>query len=143
MMRIFLSIFLVLVLAGCAAQREETSVKFYTFEVERVDQDLTGNRGYIMGTPPPAEDLEGRTRTFIGVDVELPSLGSEPLVRDRDYVPEPEKERMLPPDRDPERTLRSEPAVRVDIPEPEVVEEPAPAEEDVLPPGADEEYWIK
>lgn len=60
-------------LSGCAGQRTGTGVEIYTFEQERVDQELDGNRGYLMGTPPEAPRDRKTTRTLIGVDVELPT----------------------------------------------------------------------
>ncbi|MBN1793836.1 MAG: hypothetical protein JW844_02605 [Candidatus Omnitrophica bacterium] len=37
-------------LAGCA-----TSVSYV--ELERSDQEISGNRGYLMGTPPPEYEV--------------------------------------------------------------------------------------
>jgi len=53
---------------GC---RTATRVK----EVPRVDLELegTGNRGYLVGTPPPAKALK-TTRQIIESDVEIPSF---------------------------------------------------------------------
>jgi nucleoid-associated protein YgaU len=59
-----LCLLLTLFLAGC--------VKTYTYQVEREDQVLTGNRGVIMGeAPEPVLDRKA-TRTMLGVDVTLP-----------------------------------------------------------------------
>lgn len=56
---------LVFFLTGC--------VKTYTYQVERKDQALRGNRGVIMGkAPEPVPDRKS-TRTMLGIDVELPS----------------------------------------------------------------------
>lgn len=57
-----------LVISGCGA-----TVQTYTFEVERTDQEIAGNRGYISGEA--SEEVEERkaTRTWVGVDVELPT----------------------------------------------------------------------
>jgi hypothetical protein len=48
------------------------AIDVYTFKKKRVDQELEGNRGYIMGTPPPPPERKS-TRTIIGVDIELPA----------------------------------------------------------------------
>ena len=47
-------------------------VKTYTFQAERKDQALEGNRGYIKGKIPESEIERKQTRTMIGVDIELP-----------------------------------------------------------------------
>lgn len=50
-------------------------IRTYTVEMERVDQEISGNRGVIMGTPPPVSETEQvkKTRTIYNVEVELPS----------------------------------------------------------------------
>jgi nucleoid-associated protein YgaU len=54
-------------LSGCS------NVKTYTYEVDRVDQDLSrGNKGYIMGEGDEEIPERKPTRTMVGVDVELP-----------------------------------------------------------------------
>jgi hypothetical protein len=55
------------------------AIDIYTFKKERVDQELKGNRGYIMGTSPKTQDRRPGKRTLIGVDVELPVMGSEEI----------------------------------------------------------------
>ncbi len=60
---VFMAAFLVETAAG---------VDIYTFRRERVDQELEGNRGYIVGSPPPVEERGPRKRTLIGIDIELP-----------------------------------------------------------------------
>ena len=59
-------------LSGCYTMRA------YTFKRDKVDQRVEGNRGYIMGTPPPAP-IEGEIpkRTLIGIDIELGLLPGE------------------------------------------------------------------
>jgi len=57
------------VLTGCS------SVKTYTFTRDRVDQEIQkGNRGFVKGTPPPAEDRKGLKRTLYGCDIEVPIM---------------------------------------------------------------------
>ena len=51
-------------LSGC--------VKTYTYQVERKDQDLVGNRGIIKGEVPPPVTGRKRMRTMGGMDIELP-----------------------------------------------------------------------
>lgn len=59
---------LALLLSGCV-------VRTYQLSKERVDQDLTGNRGYLTGQAPESEALSERasTRTTQVVEVELHS----------------------------------------------------------------------
>jgi len=65
-------IILGLITTGCS------NVKTYTFQKERVDQRHEGNRGYIMGTPPPAPTgKEIPKRTMFGIDIEIPVLPYE------------------------------------------------------------------
>ncbi|MBD3426299.1 MAG: hypothetical protein GF409_03595 [Candidatus Omnitrophica bacterium] len=65
--------FLVSVFACCRAG----AIDVYTFKKKRVDQNLDGNRGYLMGKP---QDMKGGERnvkrTLIGVDIELPAGSS-------------------------------------------------------------------
>ena len=65
------------------------AIDIYTFKKDRVDQDLEGgNRGYISGSPPPADKDRDLKRTLIGVDIELPGTAED----DEDYVPYEKKE---------------------------------------------------
>lgn len=44
----------------------------YVMKIDRVDQEMRiGNRGYLKGTPPPAEDRSSLKREFIAVDIDL------------------------------------------------------------------------
>lgn len=63
-----LSTTLLSVIAGCGA-----TVQTYTFEVERTDQEIAGNRGYVGGAVPEAGSRVTPTRTWVGVDIELPT----------------------------------------------------------------------
>ena len=67
-MRIIIILSLVLILSGCGA-----TVNTYTFEKERVDQSLEGNRGYLMGSAPEITEERDTTRTWVGIDIELPT----------------------------------------------------------------------
>ena len=65
------------VLFGCS------NARIYTFEKDRVDQTRVGNRGYIIGTPPPAPaERTVPKRTLFGLDIEVPLLPGE-----KGYVP--------------------------------------------------------
>lgn len=57
-----------LVMSGCV-------MRSYTTEMDRVDQEIYGNRGVIMGTPPAVEETQQvrKTRTIYNLEVELPS----------------------------------------------------------------------
>jgi len=50
-------------------------MRSYTTEVDRVDQEIYGNRGVVFGTPPAVEeDTQARkTRTIYNLEVEVPS----------------------------------------------------------------------
>ena len=60
-------------LAGC-----EKISKPYIMTVDRTDQKVEGNRGYLKGTPPPAEDHTGRKRSLIAVDMDLVDIKGKP-----------------------------------------------------------------
>jgi len=49
----------------------------YVTQVERKDQNIAGNRGYLKGTPPPPEDKTGRKRPFLTIDIDLPRTSGE------------------------------------------------------------------
>lgn len=58
-------------IAGCAGVSAP-----YKMEVDRTDQSMSdGNRGYMVGTPPPAPDRSGLKREFIAIDIDLPDAG--------------------------------------------------------------------
>jgi len=61
-------IFMLAWLSGCRAATRVTTVP-------RVDLEVagTGNRGYLVGTPPPAGELK-TTREMIQTDIEIPSF---------------------------------------------------------------------
>jgi len=56
------------VVSGCV-------MRTYTTEMDRVDQEIYGNRGVIMGTPPAVEETTQvrKTRTIYNLEVEVPS----------------------------------------------------------------------
>jgi nucleoid-associated protein YgaU len=47
-------------------------MKTYTYQAERKDQAISGNRGVVMGETPEPEVDRKATRTMLGIDVELP-----------------------------------------------------------------------
>ena len=50
------------------------AVKVYTFKKDRVDQSLSGNRGYITGRPEGLTEEAGTPqRTLFGVDIAVPA----------------------------------------------------------------------
>ncbi|MBI3996429.1 MAG: LysM peptidoglycan-binding domain-containing protein [Candidatus Omnitrophica bacterium] len=65
--RITIGLATLALLSGCRTATKVT-------EVPRVDLQLEGgNRGYLLGTPPPPRELK-TTRQIIHADVEIPSL---------------------------------------------------------------------
>lgn len=60
-------------LTGC-----ESISKPYVMTVDRTDQKIEGNRGYLKGTPPPAQDRTGIKRELIAIDMNLVSLQGKP-----------------------------------------------------------------
>ena len=55
-------------------------IRTYTVERDRVDQEISGNRGVIMGTPPAVEETTAvkKTREIYNVEVEVPSAYRAP-----------------------------------------------------------------
>lgn len=71
-MRLFFAIlsvgFMVVAFAGCGNVSAP-----YIMDTERTDQTMNaGNRGYLKGTPPPADDRSGLKRKLVAVDIDLP-----------------------------------------------------------------------
>lgn len=73
----------------------------YLITKDRVDQKMSGNRGYLAGTPPPAPAVNNvPQRTIIGIDIEIPILPGEkgykssykgPVIREEDIKMQPGK----------------------------------------------------
>ena len=56
-------------LSGCV-------IRAIPYEVDRVDQELKGNRGMIVGSPEATQEIgEKKTRTMYNIEIELPSAG--------------------------------------------------------------------
>lgn len=69
--KIFIYALLVVLIAGCG-----TRVRAYKKKVERVDQEIKGNQGYLFGTPPPLDRSDvPTTRTTLVVEFEQPGPG--------------------------------------------------------------------
>ena len=73
------SLYIVLALAvaiglvGC-----EKISKPYITTVDRVDQKVDGNKGYLQGTPPPEKDRTNLKRPLIAIDMDLISIKGKP-----------------------------------------------------------------
>ena len=46
--------------------------------VDRVDQKVDGNRGYLKGTPPPEKERTNLKRPLIAVDMDLVDIKGKP-----------------------------------------------------------------
>ncbi|GEM_PF-6235773 len=68
-----LALAVVVGLTGC-----EKISKPYIITVDRQDQKVAGNMGYLKGTPPPGEDKTGRKRELIAVDMDLVEIKGKP-----------------------------------------------------------------
>lgn len=86
-----LMVCITLALVGC-----ERISKPYIMNVERVDQKVQGNRGYVKGTPPPAKDETGRQRTLIAVDMDLVEIKGKPA-QETMLVTKKGKKAIFPP----------------------------------------------
>jgi len=65
---VLVSAVLVIGIIGCNVSKP------YIIKTDRVDQELAGNRGYLAGTPPPAENRAALKRSLIAVDIDLPQV---------------------------------------------------------------------
>lgn len=84
-------------ITGCS------NVRTYTFKRNRVDQKVQeGNRGYLKGTPPPAEERKDVKRTMYGVDVEIPIL---PWDAEASLPPKPKEGTVEVPPKEEEKTI--------------------------------------
>ncbi|MEA3305269.1 MAG: LysM peptidoglycan-binding domain-containing protein [Candidatus Omnitrophota bacterium] len=111
MKKVFLStlcLLFTLFLTGC--------VKTYTYQAERKDQAIHGNRGMISGKIPESPPDRKRTRTMLGIDVELPP--SEEYKTEKEELEEktgrkkPPAEKTLTPVRETAVTKKKEKSVR-------------------------------
>ena len=68
--RVMLGVVSVVLVAGC---RTATRI----IEEPRADLELVGagNRGYLVGTPPPPAERRKTTRQMIETEIEVPPLG--------------------------------------------------------------------
>ncbi|MDP2912993.1 MAG: hypothetical protein Q8N91_03190 [Candidatus Omnitrophota bacterium] len=66
---VLLSLVLAIGLIGCNISKP------YVITKDRVDQELgTGNKGYLVGTPPPEKDRGDLKRPFIAIDIDFPEI---------------------------------------------------------------------
>ena len=68
----------VIVCAAVALVGCENISKPYVMTVDRTDQKVEGNQGYLKGTPPPSVDNTGRKRSLIAVDMDLIDIKGKP-----------------------------------------------------------------
>ncbi len=74
----------VLSISGCVTVRKVVR--------ERVDQDITGNRGYIQGRASSEPTVaKGKTREYIDIRVEIPTMGEI-----KEKFPKPEQKAEVP-----------------------------------------------
>ena len=72
---------LALVLIACIALTAigcERISKPYIMTVDRTDQKVEGNRGYLKGTPPPEQERKNLKRPLIAVDMDLVEIKGKP-----------------------------------------------------------------
>lgn len=62
---LLLSLALITTLTGCV-------IRSYQYIQERADQEMKGNRGYLLGAPPPVERKTPATQKMVAVEIELP-----------------------------------------------------------------------
>lgn len=72
-----LSLVLIACIALASAGCERIS-KPYIMTVDRVDQKVEGNRGYLKGTPPPEQRMTNPKRSLIAVDMDLVDIKGKP-----------------------------------------------------------------
>ena len=79
-----------LIVSGCV-------VRTYTVERDRVDQEIYGNRGVIMGTPPAVEEKSEarKTREIYNVEIEVPSVYEAQTEKKTGYIKEETKDKDL------------------------------------------------
>ena len=71
-MRMMSWVMAVVALGGCRAATR-------IVQESRMDLDLSqGNRGYLLGTPPPASEDRATTRQMVETEIEVPSLRRAP-----------------------------------------------------------------
>ncbi|MFA4991348.1 MAG: LysM peptidoglycan-binding domain-containing protein [Candidatus Omnitrophota bacterium] len=85
-------------------------IRTSSHQADRVDQEIKGNRGVLVGTPPPVDEtVERKTREVYDIEIELPSLYKKStksqdneLSGNRGYLKgglSPEKEVVMPAQR--------------------------------------------
>ena len=71
------TVFIVAVFAlSILAITQAEAIDIYTFKKDRIDQEISGNQGYLSGQPKNGpEKKRNLKRTLIGVDVEIGAGG--------------------------------------------------------------------
>lgn len=64
-------------LVGCNVSKP------YIMKVDRTDQKVEGNRGYLKGTPPPEAPRTNLQRELIAVDIDLPKIEGKPAAQSK------------------------------------------------------------
>lgn len=72
----------VALLSGCASVRKNVNVRGYIEDRPRVDQEMSGNAGYIMGTPKPEDRSDYKTTRRMYV-LEVSKEATEPKVEEK------------------------------------------------------------
>jgi len=67
-----LAVAIVTAMVGC-----ENVSKPYIIKVDRKDQGMPGNKGYLKGNPP-SETTGVRQRELIAIDIDLPIIKGKP-----------------------------------------------------------------
>lgn len=79
-LRLVLSVCFIIALGVFSMMSSGCTVRAYSVDKQRVDQDVAvGNRGYLVGTPPPPTEKDD-TRTVYYFEVEMgksPKVGME------------------------------------------------------------------
>lgn len=57
---------------GMAVASTGCSIRYSTYEVERVDQEITGNKGALIGTAKSTKEYMGPTREMMRWEIKLP-----------------------------------------------------------------------
>ncbi|MFH1395519.1 MAG: hypothetical protein ABIH09_05120 [Candidatus Omnitrophota bacterium] len=134
-------VFLIVAAAFLAvrAEAEEKFLEVYTFKKDRVDQEVSGNRGYIMGKAPEQVEAPRETqRTLIGVDIMVGVTDEDDETED--VITEPKKQ--LSPQKKLSKKKRSVNRTKISKKQPKN-EKPVTVVEKVVIVEETEEDWIK
>ncbi|MBU0683711.1 MAG: hypothetical protein KJ864_05425 [Candidatus Omnitrophica bacterium] len=124
------------------AEAEEKFLEVYTFKKDRVDQDVSGNRGYVMGKAPEGVEKPRNTqRTLIGVDIMVGVTTDDEDETIEEVKPKPKKR----PEQKKQPELKKMESLREKSPVPKHPEakESVPVVENIVIIEETEENWIK